>query len=182
MANCKLTRNILKTTSCGYQLAEVKDIYLANYVDVHTSANTVDGCEEVTNIELDVDPATSATSKFYHIEPARNSVTFTDELVVEDNGAKYRTHTLTFSISNRYDSCLHVDFDDLSLGRFAAVVVTADGNYLMLGRTAGLEASAATLTGSADTNGMEITLSANVAESAMPLSKTAKDYLLANIG
>jgi hypothetical protein len=68
---------------------------------------------------------------------------------------------------------MHIDFDDLSLGRFAVVVKTADGGYLMLGRTAGLEASAATLTGSADNNGVEITLSANVAESVMPLSDTA---------
>lgn len=173
MANCKLTRDILKTSSCGYQLAEVKDIYIANYADVSTTVSTTGSCEEVGSITMATDPETSAATKFYHIEPAKNSVTFTDELVVTDQGSKYRTHTLTFSIANKYDACLHIDFDDLSLGRFAVVVKTADGGYLMLGRTAGLEASAATLTGSADNNGLEITLSANVAESVMPLSDTA---------
>lgn len=167
MALCKISRDILRTSSCGYQLAEVKDIYLANYADVTTSIADTENCEQVTAITL------SSDAKFYHIEPSKNSVTFTDELVVEDSGAKYRTHTLTFSLANKYDCALHIDFDNLSLGRFAAVVVTADGNWLMLGRTAGLEASEATLTGSADTNGITVTLSANVAESAMPLNEAA---------
>ena len=127
--NCKLNRNILRTTSCGYSLLEINDIYIANYDDISTTI-TADSanCESVNSI--------SATSDnhFYHIVPAKNSVTFTDELVVEDSGAKYRTHTLTFNISNRYDACLHTDFDNLSLGRFIGVVKTADGSYLMLGR------------------------------------------------
>lgn len=175
MANCKLNRNILRTTSCGYSLLEINDIYLANFDDMTADKGTeTGGCESVSAI-------TTATTgaHFYHIVPAKNSVTFTDELVVEDSGAKYRTHTLTFNIANRYDSCLHIDFDNLSLGRFMAVVKTADGNYLMLGRVTGLEASAATLSGGGDTNGMAITLSANVAESAMPLSDAAKDEMLA---
>ena len=173
MAICKLNRNLLRSTNCGYSLPEIVDIYLVNHEDISGgspsfSSDTETGCEAITGISWVSDAAVVA-----HIEPAKNSVTFTDELVVTDQGAKYRTHTLTFSIANKYDACLHIDFDDLSLGRFAVVVATADGGYLMLGRTAGLEASAATLTGSADNNGLEITLSANVAESVMPLSSTA---------
>lgn len=172
MANCILNRDLLRSTSCGYSLPEVKDIYLANYSDVSTSAGTdtsETGCtgEVVTDIEL----ATGAS--FYHIEPAKNSVTFTDELVVEDSGNKYRTHTLSFNLANKYDSCLHMDLDALSLGRYMAVVVTADGQWLALGRLTGLEASAATLQGGGDTNGISITLSANVTESAVPLSAAA---------
>ena len=173
--NCKLNRNILRTTSCGYSLLEINDIYIANFDDMSaTTAFDSGDCESVTAI-------TTATTgaNFYHIVPAKNSVSFTDELVVEDSGAKYRTHTLTFNIANRYDSCLHTDFDNLSLGRFMGVVKTADGNYLMLGRLTGLEASAATLSGGGDTNGMAITLSANVAESAMPLNDTAVGQMLA---
>lgn len=171
--SCKLSRDILRTTSCGYSLPEVKDIYLANYADV-TSTISADsgGCESVATITLAND------EKFYHIEPARNSVTFTDELVVEDNGNKYRTHTLTFNVSGQYDACLHKDLDDLALGRYFAVVVTADGNYLALGRIGGLEATAANLSGGGDNNGIEITLSANVTESAVPLSQAAIDKVL----
>jgi hypothetical protein len=166
---CKLTRDILRTTSCGYSLPEVKDIWLANYADVTTtvSASTVpSGC---TGEEVNI--GTGAT--FYHIEPAKNSTTFEDALVVEDNGNRYRTHTLTFNISGKYDPCLHLDLDNLSLGRYLAVVATADGNYLMLGRLTGLEAETATLSGGGDTNGLQIVLSANVAESVLPLSESA---------
>lgn len=175
MATCKLNRNILRNTSCAYSLLKINDIYLAAYDDINTSATTDSaGCESVTSV------VTAATGgHFYHIVPAKNSVSFTDELVVEDSGSKYRTHTLTFSLSNRYDACLHIDFDNLSLGRFLAVVKTGDGNYLMLGRVTGLEASAATLSGGGDTNGMTITLSANVAESSMPLSDGAVEAMLA---
>ena len=167
MANCLLNKDLLRSTSCGYNLPEVKDIYLANYTDVTSSAVASGDCGEVTAITL----ASGAT--FYHIEPAKNSVTFTDELVVEDNGNKYRTHTLTFNPTGAYDACMKDALDALSLGRFFAVVVTADGNWLALGRSGGLEASAATLQGGGDTNGMTITLSANVTESAVPLSDAA---------
>lgn len=174
MANCILNRDLLRTSSCGYSLPEVKDIFLANFNDVKTSAGTdssASGCtgEVVTTITDN----SGGTPTFYHIEPAKNSVSFSDKLVVEDSGNKYRTHTLTFNLSNKYDSCLHMDFDALSLGRYFAVVVTADGTWLALGRITGLEASAATLAGGGDQNGITVTLSANVAESSMPLSEAA---------
>jgi hypothetical protein len=168
--SCSLSRNLLRTDSCGYSLPVVKDIYLANYADVTT---TVTGDTSETGCTGEVINITSTGATFYHIEPSKDSVTFTDELVVEDSGNKYRTHTLTFNLSNKYDSCLHMDFDALSLGRYFAVVVTADGTWLGLGRLTGLEASAATLSGGSDQNGVSITLSANVAESAMPLSEAS---------
>lgn len=169
MAICNLQRDLLRSNTCAYSLPEVKDIYLANYADVTATSATTDtaNCESLTAITL----ASGAT--FYHIEPAKNSVTFTDELVVEDNGSKYRTHTLTFNIAGQYDSCLHMDLDALSLGRYFAVVVTADGQWLALGRGAGLEASAASLAGGSDNNGVSVTLAANVTESAVPLSEEA---------
>lgn len=169
MATCSLNRDLLRTTSCGYVLNEVKDLYLANYSDVTATTVTSNtaSCESVSSISL------ASGAKFYHIEPAKNSVTFTDELVVTDDGAKYRTHTITFSLSNKYDSCMHMDFDALSLGRYFVVAVTADGSYLALGRTTGLEAETATLSGGGDTNGITVTLSANTTESAIPLTEEA---------
>lgn len=170
MTLCTLNKDLLRTTFCGYSLPEVKDIWLANFSDVTgvTTANTVDdGCTEITKIDL----ASGAT--FYHIEPAKDSVEFTDELVVEDNGNKYRTHTLTFNVTGQYDSCMRDALDALSLGRYFSIVVTADGQWLALGRLTGLEAESATLSGGGDTNGIAVTLSANVTESAMPLSATA---------
>lgn len=166
MAICVLTKDLLRTESCGYSLPEVKDIYLANFADVtsNVSEPDEDGCQEVTAITL------ASGASFYHIEPRKNSTTFTDELVVEDNGNKYRTHTLSFGVAGQYDECMHGVLDALSLGRYFAVVVTADGSWLVLGRLTGLEADTATLAGGGDSNGIEVTLSANVTESAIPLA------------
>lgn len=167
--SCKLTKNLLKGDNCNYSLPEVKDIYLANYVDV-TAANVDYNCESGVTISA----ITMATgTSFYHIEPAKNSVTFTDELVVNDNGSKYRTHTLTFTINGKYDKDMVCPIDALALGRFFVVVKTADGVYLALGRSTGLEASEQSVAGGGDNNGITVTLSANVAESAVPLGETA---------
>lgn len=170
--SCNLSRDILKTSSCGYSLENVSDIYLANYSDVTSTVEDVSGCSTVTTITL----ATGAT--FYHIEPAKDSASFTDELVVADNGAKYRTHTLTFTLANAYDACLKDDVDALSLGRYFAVAKTASGNYIALGRTVGLEAETATVNGSSENNGVDIVLSANIAESVTPLAQAAIDVVI----
>lgn len=169
MASCTLNKDLLRSTTCAYSLPEVKDIYLANYADV-ISADTNYNCDSGVTV-TDIDMATGAT--FYHIEPAKNSVTYTDELVVEDNGNKYRTHTLTFTLNGKYDKDMVCPVDALALGRFFVVVATADGEYLALGRTVGMEASEQSVAGGGDTNGITVTLTANITESAVPLSTTA---------
>lgn len=167
--NCNLTRNLLKSTTCAYSLPEITDIYLANFNDV--TAATVNQGSGTCSADVVTEIGLESGKTFYHIEPMKNSVDFTDELVVGDAGNKYRTHTLTFSTPGAYDDCMHMDFDALSLGRFIGVVKTADGQYLMLGRVAGLEASAATLAGGQNANGVTITLTANATESAVPLQE-----------
>lgn len=167
--SCSLNKDLLRTNTCGYSLPEVKDIYVANFSDV-TSAPVEYDCESgvsVTAITL------ANSAKFYHIEPAKNSVTFTDELVVEDNGNKYRTHSITFNLTGKYDKDMVCPVDALALGRFFVVVATADGEYLALGRTVGLEASEQSVAGGGDTNGITVTLSGNVTETAVPLNAAA---------
>lgn len=169
MAICTISKDLLRYTTCGYSLPEVKDIYIANFEDV-TAAPVDYSCESgvvVSAITL------SGSSKFYHIEPTKNSVTFTDELVVEDSGNKYRTHTLTFGVNGKYDKNMVCSIDALSLGRFFVVVKTADEEYLALGRAVGMEASEGSISGGNDNNGMSITLTANVTETAVPLSDGA---------
>lgn len=170
MANCTLNKNLLRSETCAYSLPEVKDIYVANYASV-SATSVSDDCAsgyQVTAISM-----ASTADTFYHIEPAKNSVSFTDDLVVEDNGNKYRTHTITFTISGKYDKDMVCPIEALSLGRFFVVVVTADGEWLALGRTAGMEASAQSTAGGGDSNGITVTLTANVTEHALPLSSTA---------
>ena len=168
---CNLTKDLLRTNTCGYSLPEVKDIYVANYSDVTATTVNCD-CTGTSGVTLDTISLATGTS-FYHIEPAKNSVSFTDELVVEDNGNKYRTHTITFNLAGKYDKDMVCPIDALALGRFFVVVATADGEYLALGRGVGMEASAQSIAGGGDYNGITVTLSANVTESAIPLGETA---------
>ena len=176
MAICKLNHNLTRTASCGYNLPQIVDLFLANYEDVSaTSISSGDCQEEITAITL------ASGSKWLHIEPAKNSASFEDTLVVEDNGNKYRNASVTFNVSGKYNACLHDALDALSLGRYLVVVKTADGNYLALGRIAPLEAETATLQGGSDANGLAVTLSGNVAETPLTLSEAAVTALLANV-
>lgn len=169
MAICKLANDITRASSCGYQLAEIVNVYMANFDDVTVSVDT--GETQITAITM----ATGTT--VYRIEPVKNSASFTDELVVADNGAKYRTATVNFGISGAYSTTQKGNLDALSLGRYFVVLQLADGSYIGLGRLAALEASVATLQGGSEANGMTVTLTANLAESALPLSADAIDDL-----
>lgn len=175
MAICKLSKDLTRANSCGYSLPEIVDIWLINYEDLSStpavSSSTDTGAEEITGITL------ASAAKAYHVEPAKNSTSFTDELVTDDAGNKYRTATLTFNVVGTYDAQMHGVLDALSLGRYFAVVKTADGNYLGLGRIAPLEAETATLSGG-ETNGLQVVLTANLAESALPLSEAAVNTVI----
>ena len=177
MAICNLSKNLLKTNSCSYVLNEVKDLYVVDFNSV--SAAPLDySCESGVTVS-----AITLTSgaKFAHIEVAKNSATYSDELVVEDSGAKYRTHSITFGLSGNYDKDLVCPVDALSLGRFLVVVKTAGGQYLALGRATGLEASEQSIQGGSENNSITVTLTANVAESAAPLSDAAIQNVLDNV-
>lgn len=175
MATCSLNKNLLRKNTCAYSLPEVTDIYIANFSDVVSAPVDYD-CTSGVSISAF---SASTGAAVYHIEPAKNSTTYTDELVVEDNGNKYRTHTITFNLNGKYDKDMICPVDALALGRYFVVVKTADGIYLALGRSVGLEASAQSVAGGGDTNGVSVTLSANVTESAVPLSDGAVTSMLA---
>ncbi len=175
MIVCKLNEDLLRSTSCGYSLPEIVEIYVANYEDLTKTPEisaSEDGEDEITAITL------ANSAKFLKIEPAKNSASFEDTLVVEDNGTKYRTASVTFNVSGTYTKKLHAALDALSLGRYFVVVKTADGNYLGLGRISPLEAETATLAGGSDSNGMNIVLSGNIAESPMTLAEAAVKTVL----
>lgn len=173
MLSCKLQNNILKSNFCGYSLPDIVKIYLINYDDVEnveadipvTGAQTTN-CSEVSDIKL-VDDA-----DVYVIEP-NTGASFSDTLTLGNNGNKYRVHSITWVNPGGYDACAHDATDSLALGKYIAIVKTAEGSYLMLGRLAGLEASEQTLNGGADNSGVSTTLSGNQTESAVPLSATA---------
>ena len=173
MAVCSLDKDLLRSTSCGYSLPQIVTLYVANLADVKNVA--------VTEKEDEISGITMVSGATFHvIEPAKNSASFTDEYVTNDNGARYRTQTITFSVTGQYDKDKHNALDALSLGKYFVVAKTAEGSYIAFGRLTGLEASAASNAGgSADnTNGMTITLTADVTESALTLTKEAINDVL----
>ena len=174
MAVCSLDKDLLRSTSCGYSLPQIVTLYVANFADVKQVAVTEPLADEISGITM----VSGAT--FHAIEPAKNSASFTDELVTNDNGARYRTQNITFSVTGQYDKDKHNALDALSLGKYFVVAKTAEGSYIAFGRRTGLEASAASNAGgSADnTNGMTITLTADVTESALPLTEDAINDVL----
>lgn len=167
--SCSLNKSLTRENTCGYSLPEISEIFIANFNDV-TAAPVDYNCDSGVTVSA-ITMATGAT--FFKIDPAKNSVTFTDELVVEDNGNKYRTHTITFNLSGKYDKDMVCPVDALSLGKFFVVVHTADDQYLALGRAVGMEASEQSVAGGGDTNGITVTLTANVTETAVPLADAA---------
>ena len=176
MAVCSLDKNLLRTTSCGYSLPQIVNLYVANFADVKNVA--------VTEKEDEISGITMVSGATFHvIEPAKNSASFTDEYVTNDNGARYRTQTITFSVTGQYDKDKHNALDALSLGKYFVIAKTSEGSYIAFGRRTGLEASAASNAGgSADnTNGMTITLTADVTESALTLAEGAINYVLENV-
>ena len=174
MAVCSLDKDLLRSTSCGYSLPQIVTLYVANFADVKATAP--EEGDEISGITM----VSGAT--FHVIEPAKNSASFTDEYVTNDNGARYRTQTITFSVTGTYDKDKHKALDALSLGKYFVVAKTAEGSYIAFGRRTGLEASAASNSGgSADANnGMTITLTADVTESALPLTKEAIAQVIGN--
>lgn len=167
--NCKLNQNILKSGNCGYSLPDIVKIYLTSFDDVASvtvAANATSGCEEVTAITFVED------GEVFVIEP-NTGASFSDTLTLGNNGNKYRVHSITWSNPGGYDACAHDATDALALGKYIAVVKTAEGSYLMLGRLAGLEASEQTVNGGADNSGVSTTLSGNQTETALPLSTAA---------
>lgn len=170
MAVCSLDKDLLRSTSCGYSLPQIVTLYVANFADV--KATVPEDGDEISGITM----VSGAT--FHVIEPAKNSASFTDELVTNDNGARYRTQNITFSVTGQYDKDKHSALDALSLGKYFVVAKTAEGSYIAFGRRTGLEASAASNAGGSDTNGMTITLTADVTESALPLTQEAINDVL----
>lgn len=175
MANCQLSSNLLRNTQCGYALGQIARLYLANFDDVESVSLSTDR-SAVSHISM-----VSGTT-WYQIDPAQNSATWSDELTVTDNGGRFRVHTINFNVIGEYNSLMADALDALSLGKYMAIVKRSDNTYVLLGRVSGLEASTAIGGGSSDdsvVNGIQVTLSANAAETALPLLDSAIEDLMA---
>lgn len=165
--SCVINKNLKKSDFCGYSLKQIVKIYLANFNDMGNVTLAEDGYT-VSGV------STGAT--FYEVEPAKDTSSYNDDLNVGGNGSKYRTHSVTFSFNGAYSADLAAIVDELSLGKFVAVLKLSDGSAIMLGRVTGLEASAVSSLSEAaadGANGINVTLDANTTEPALPVSPAA---------
>lgn len=180
MAVCKLAQDILKSTFCGYSLKQIVELYIANAEDV--TATTVGAPTEGKGVEVKT-ITLAASAKFYKIEPAKDTATFTDSLQVGDGGSKYRQSSITWNISGEYTSEMVDILDALSLGRFVIVARLSDGSYVMFGRLTPMEAETASLESAAEAtgfNGITVTFTNSTVESPLPLSEEAVHTVLGN--
>lgn len=147
---CKLQASITKK-NCQYTVAGVKALYLFNYDPAVKYTFETEG-DEYSKVKTITMPE---SEKAYKLEFIDNSASWSDELAVNGNGGKYRTHTLNFTLS-QYDYDMLNQGDALSLGRFVAVVVDKSGRAVILGRNNGLSATSfnyASGAADADANG-----------------------------
>lgn len=178
MAVCKLSNDILRSTFCGYSLKQIVELYIANAEDV--TATTVGAPTEGTGVEVKT-ITLAASAKFYKIEPAKDTATFTDSLQVGDGGSKYRQSSITWNISGEYTAEMVDVLDALSLGRFIIVARLSDGSYVMFGRLTPMEAETASLESAAEAtgfNGITVTFTNSTVESPVPLSSEAIQTVL----
>ena len=180
MAVCKLAQDILKSTFCGYSLKQIVELYIANAEDV--TATTVGAPTEGGGKGVEVKTITmGASAKWYKIEPAKDTATFTDSLQVGDGGSKYRQSSITWNISGEYTAQMVDILDALSLGRFVIVARLSDGSYVMFGRLTPMEAETASLESAAEAtgfNGITVTFTNSTVESPLPLSDEAVQTVL----
>lgn len=182
MAVCKLSNDILRSTFCGYSLKQIVELYIANAEDV--TATTVGAPEEGGGVEVKT-ITLAAQAKFYKIEPAKDTATFTDSLQVGDGGSKYRQSSITWNISGEYTAEMVDVLDALSLGRFIIVARLSDGSYVMFGRLTPMEAETASLESAAEAtgfNGITVTFTNSTVESPVPLSAEAIKTVLGTAG
>ena len=179
---CNLENDLQRSTACGYSLPQIVELYLANFADVTTTVGAPTsgtGLQVLTITMKTTGEGTSATTaKFYKVEPAVNSASWSDNLGVGGNGNKYKIQSVGFSFSSAYDAGMVDTVDALALGKYVAVVKMVDGSYIMLGRGAGLEAQADGVnnSGTGDPTGeagLVVSLTGNSVESALPLAEAA---------
>lgn len=130
--SCNLLSCITKE-NCEYQVAGVKALYLINYDSQNQFEQDSDGA--ITSITLGDDSLNA-----YKIDFIDNTASWTDDLAVNGNGGKYRTHTVNFTIGEYTYNVINQS-DALSMGKFTAVVVDKSGRVVCLGRCNGLSAT-----------------------------------------
>ena len=143
--NCKLTTS-LGEKRCEYLAGGALLLFLANYYAPVFSTSATAGEDgkivyktdaegNITNVYLPEDEA------FFPLIAEEATINFTDILQIGANSNKYRQHSVT-CLANTDAIFEGTTRDDLSLGKFIAVVVDQSRQVFLLGALAGLQAPA----------------------------------------
>lgn len=169
MAICQLKKDILKGANCDYALKQIVTLYIANFDDV-TATTLGENANTVATITM------KGETKWYQVQPNKNSASFEDTLGVADGGGHYRIPSVTFSYGGEYDGDGKDMLDAISLGRFMVVAQLSNGSHILFGRLAPMEASVATFSAAAEATGAQgvtATLTADSNEAPLPLEEAA---------
>lgn len=157
---CLLNTKISK--SCGYLVGGITELYLTNWEEVNTITS---GTTTWT---------TGATqAKWFKFVPEKNSGSYIDELTV-NNSMKSRNHSVSFRVNKKDQTSLDT-MDQLSLATLVAIVKDRTGNYVVLGKINGMEATVASSSSGqneTDESGLLVTLAGLQTESAFIYSGT----------
>jgi len=157
---CLIQSSISK--SCGYLVGGISEVYLTNWEEISTITS---GATTWT---------TGATqAKWFKFVPEKNSGGYIDELVI-NSSMKSRNHSVNFSINSKNQAALDA-MDELSLATMIALVKDRTGQYVILGKVNGLEATVASAnSGNSETEpaAISVTLAGLQTEAAFVYSGT----------
>lgn len=142
---CKVTKS-LNTKVCSYAVAGVAMAYLANwYPPVEVAAESAPVAGQIGYVKdtdgYIIEIILPPTEKFFEIEGAENTVSYSDLLLAGGNGGMYRQHAVN-AVLNQYDLGTLEEGDAMSLGKFIWVTIDKAGRIVLLGRTGGIKAPA----------------------------------------
>jgi len=133
--SCELLNGIVGV--CEYSSSGCEALWLANKSDI-TGSTVYDACGQVTGITW-----AGGSPTVYEIEGSLDSITFSDDLVV--NGSRRNwLQTINFGLGS-IDCTILKTLEDIGLSNLVAFVKTADGSYRVFGlKGSGLRATVMT--------------------------------------
>lgn len=122
---CELLAGI--TAVCEYNTSGVEKLWLANKAALTgTTYTTYDSCGEVTGMTW-----SGGTIVLYEIQAALDSITYTDDLVVNGSRRNF-LQTINFSVGKLDCTTLGI-LEDMGLSNLVAFVKLADGTFRVFG-------------------------------------------------
>jgi hypothetical protein len=129
---CELLNGIVGV--CEYSTSGVEKLWLTNKANI-TGTTVYDDCTQVTGLTW-----SGGTAVVYEIESALDTITFTDDLVVNGSRRNF-LQTINFALGS-IDCTILGTLEDIGLSNLVAFVKLSDGTYRAFGlSSAGLRAT-----------------------------------------